>query len=86
MDDAAADVPKRLFIPTFSLLLDGHVAPTAYCPTVLPRTSPGLTSVSRKRHKRRGGRPVRENRAKLFLPKSIRRNILRPLPFELTDN
>lgn len=25
MDDAAADVPKRLFIPRFPLLLDGRV-------------------------------------------------------------
>jgi len=53
MDDAAADVAKRLFIPTFSLLLDGHVASTAFCPTVLPRSSLGLTSVSRKQYKRR---------------------------------
>lgn len=33
MDDAAADVPKRLFIPRFPLLpLDGYVASSVYTP------------------------------------------------------
>lgn len=44
MDDAAADVAKRLFIPTFSLLLDGHprrsIRPTLSLPLAPRRINP----------------------------------------------